>query len=69
MRVKYAVIFFILSANRYSAHGTGTRLGDAIELEAVRKVYDDVAREAPLWLSSSKTVFGHCQAASAFVGV
>ena len=51
------------------AHGTGTRLGDAIEAEAIRKVYEGASRKNPLWLSSSKTVFGHCQAASAFVGM
>ena len=52
-----------------SAHGTGTRLGDAIEAEAFRSVYDnDEQRSGPLWVSSAKTLFGHCQAASMFVG-
>ncbi|EJC99606.1 ketoacyl-synt-domain-containing protein [Fomitiporia mediterranea MF3/22] len=56
--------------NILEAHGTGTRLGDAIEAEAFRNVYDtDEQRQHPLWISSSKTLFGHCQAASMFVGI
>ena len=54
--------------NRDSAHGTGTRLGDAMEAEAFRSIYDDEKRDRSLWVSSSKTLFGHTQAASMFVG-
>ena len=49
------------------AHGTGTLLGDMIEGEAIRGVFGDRAK--PLYISSSKTVLGHCQAAAAFVGM
>ncbi|EPQ51411.1 hypothetical protein GLOTRDRAFT_96463 [Gloeophyllum trabeum ATCC 11539] len=52
----------------HEAHGTGTILGDMIELEAIKNVYN-VSREDPLYLTSSKTIVGHCQAAAALVGV
>ncbi|KAH7872216.1 uncharacterized protein C8R40DRAFT_1173946 [Lentinula edodes] len=49
------------------AHGTGTPIGDAIEVEALHEVYSQ--RKKPVFLSSSKTVLGHCHAAAAFAGV
>ncbi|KAL5514190.1 hypothetical protein ACEPAG_2278 [Sanghuangporus baumii] len=56
--------------NLLEAHGTGTRLGDAMEAEAFRSVYDgDELRQDAFWVSSSKTLFGHCQAASMLVGI
>ncbi|KAJ7595786.1 ketoacyl-synt-domain-containing protein, partial [Mycena floridula] len=51
------------------AHGTGTRLGDEVELEAIRLAYKSRLPEYPLYVSTAKTIFGHCQAASAFVGI
>jgi phthiocerol/phenolphthiocerol synthesis type-I polyketide synthase D len=52
------------------AHGTGTRLGDMIEMEAIKGVFGGATnpREYPLILSSSKTVLGHTQAAAALAG-
>jgi acyl transferase domain-containing protein len=38
-------------------------------LEAVGNVYAQEEREHPVYISSSKTIFGHCQASAAFVGV
>lgn len=49
------------------AHGTGTRVGDALEIEGIRSVFG-TRPEAPLILSSSKTVTGHCHGAAALVG-
>lgn len=49
------------------AHGTGTRLGDPIEVNAIRSVYG--AGEAPLWLASVKTNLGHLEAASGMAGL
>ncbi|MEU4633922.1 type I polyketide synthase [Micromonospora chalcea] len=50
------------------AHGTGTTLGDPIEVEALAEVY---GREegAPVYLGSSKTNVGHAEAASGIVGL
>ncbi|KAL8782267.1 MAG: hypothetical protein Q9213_005541 [Squamulea squamosa] len=47
------------------AHGTGTAAGDPIELQAVKQVYKD----HPLVIGSAKSNFGHCEAASALVGL
>ncbi|MDB6055949.1 MAG: beta-ketoacyl synthase, partial [Verrucomicrobiales bacterium] len=49
------------------AHGTGTVLGDPIELGAVKSVFSD--RVDPLWIGSVKTNFGHLEAASGIAGL
>lgn len=50
------------------AHGTGTRLGDPIEVDALAEVY---GREEgpPVFLGSSKTNIGHAEAASGIAGL
>ncbi|MBJ3776207.1 type I polyketide synthase [Acuticoccus mangrovi] len=50
------------------AHGTGTRVGDPIEAEAIGRVVA-TKRDAPLLIGSSKTNFGHLEPASGLVGV
>jgi acyl transferase domain-containing protein/acyl carrier protein len=50
------------------AHGTGTRLGDPIEAQALLSTYGR-DREAPLWLGSIKSNFGHAQAAAGVAGI
>ncbi|MCA9699961.1 MAG: type I polyketide synthase, partial [Myxococcales bacterium] len=47
------------------AHGTGTRLGDPIELGALARVFTD----APLWVGSIKTNFGHTEGAAGVAGL
>ncbi|WP_425268911.1 type I polyketide synthase [Kitasatospora cheerisanensis] len=49
------------------AHGTGTRLGDPIEVEALREVYG--AGEQPCAIGSVKTNFGHQEAAAGIIGL
>jgi acyl transferase domain-containing protein len=49
------------------AHGTGTRLGDPIEVEALRAVYGPGERTCAL--GSVKTNFGHQEAAAGIVGL
>ncbi len=47
------------------AHATGTRLGDAIEVEAINHVYGDVAgRAQPVVIGALKPQLGHLEAAS-----
>ncbi|MGW1159814.1 type I polyketide synthase [Streptomyces sp. NPDC002519] len=51
-------------------HGTGTVLGDPIEIEALLATYGAGRRpEQPLWLGSLKSNLGHTQAASGVAGV
>jgi acyl transferase domain-containing protein/NADPH-dependent curcumin reductase CurA len=52
------------------AHGTGTPLGDPIEVEALTEVLGDVAPDAlPCALSSLKANIGHLEAAAGVAGL
>ncbi|MCX2729381.1 SDR family NAD(P)-dependent oxidoreductase [Saccharopolyspora sp. NFXS83] len=51
-------------------HGTGTRLGDPIEVRALMATYgQDRPEDRPLWLGSLKSNIGHSQAAAGVGGV
>jgi phthiocerol/phenolphthiocerol synthesis type-I polyketide synthase E len=51
------------------AHGTGTPLGDAIELEALNQVYGAAGKERFCALGSIKTNIGHLDAAAGVTGL
>jgi phthiocerol/phenolphthiocerol synthesis type-I polyketide synthase A len=50
------------------AHGTGTALGDPIELDALGQVFSERNGSAPLVLGSVKTNLGHLESAAGIAG-
>ena len=58
------------SVGYIEAHGTGTTLGDPIEIDALARVFQpDRNRETPVALGSVKTNLGHLEAASGIAGL
>ncbi len=54
----------------FEAHGTGTPLGDPIEVNALKEVLKNRDSEnTPCWLSSVKANIGHLEAAAGVAGV
>ncbi|MFE5602560.1 polyketide synthase [Streptomyces coelicoflavus] len=51
------------------AHGTGTRLGDRVEVAAAAQVYGTGRRGAPLHIGSAKSFLGHTFAAAGAAGL
>ena len=58
------------SVSYIEAHGTGTSLGDPIEMHSLRSVFAAGRRpEHPLVIGSAKTNFGHLEAAAGVAGL
>lgn len=53
----------------WECHGTGTSLGDPIEVGAVRKVQIREPRQEPLMVSTSKSNIGHLEGSAAMVAM
>mmetsp|Transcript_58864 Transcript_58864/g.182397 ORF Transcript_58864/g.182397 Transcript_58864/m.182397 type:complete len:956 (-) Transcript_58864:110-2977(-) len=53
----------------WECHGTGTSLGDPIEVGAVRKLQVRMKRLEPLMLTSAKTNIGHLEGSAAMGGI
>lgn len=53
----------------WECHGTGTSLGDPIEVGAARKVQVKMQRPEPLMMSTSKSNIGHLEGGAAMAGM
>lgn len=52
------------------AHGTGTRIGDPIEMEAIAEVFAKAkSKEHPLYVGSAKTNIGHTEGVAGMAGM
>mmetsp|Transcript_31908 Transcript_31908/g.51301 ORF Transcript_31908/g.51301 Transcript_31908/m.51301 type:complete len:960 (+) Transcript_31908:33-2912(+) len=52
----------------FECHGTGTALGDPIEVGAFKRIYNGMPRETPLLVTSSKTNLGHLEGGAGMAG-
>jgi acyl transferase domain-containing protein/enoyl-CoA hydratase/carnithine racemase/pimeloyl-ACP methyl ester carboxylesterase/NADP-dependent 3-hydroxy acid dehydrogenase YdfG/tryptophanase len=50
-------------------HGTGTALGDPIEIAGLASIFASAARPEPLMVSSVKANIGHCEGAAGIAGI
>ncbi|MGW6008206.1 beta-ketoacyl [acyl carrier protein] synthase domain-containing protein [Streptomyces sp. NPDC055210] len=70
MERAFAQVDFAPSAVDYlEAHGTGTKVGDRVEIAAVAKVYGGARRARPLEIGSAKSFYGHTFAAAGSAGL
>ena len=53
----------------FETHGTGTKLGDPIEIEGLKKLLAGVDGEATIAIGSVKTNIGHLEAAAGIAGL
>ncbi|MEM7392745.1 MAG: type I polyketide synthase, partial [Verrucomicrobiota bacterium] len=52
------------------AHGTGTKLGDPIEITGLTQVFKEaMSASAACWIGSVKSNIGHCESAAGMAGV
>ncbi|MFR0356222.1 polyketide synthase [Streptomyces sediminimaris] len=70
MRRAFAEVDFGPSAVDYlEAHGTGTKVGDRVEIAAAARIYGSEPRARPLEIGSAKSFFGHTFAAAGSAGL
>jgi enediyne polyketide synthase len=59
----------ISSVGLFEGHGTGTALGDRVEVAALRSLIDDAPDHGTCWIGSIKGSIGHCKAAAGSAGL
>ncbi|MET9559816.1 polyketide synthase [Streptomyces tauricus] len=70
MERAFAQVDFAPSEVDYlEAHGTGTKVGDRVEIAAVAEVYGGAPRARPLTIGSAKSFYGHTFAAAGSAGL
>ncbi|NEA57179.1 polyketide synthase [Streptomyces sp. SID13666] len=70
MRQAFSQVDFDSAAVDYlEAHGTGTQVGDRVEIAAAAQVYGGQERTRPLRIGSAKSFFGHTFAAAGAAGL
>ncbi|MFE1948880.1 amino acid adenylation domain-containing protein [Streptomyces sp. NPDC059524] len=57
------------SVGYLEAHGTGTELGDPVELRALALAFEDAGTHGPLRVGSVKSNIGHAEAAAGIAGL
>jgi acyl transferase domain-containing protein/acyl carrier protein/alpha/beta superfamily hydrolase len=55
--------------NYLEAHGTGTALGDPIEINSLAELFSHQEGSGPCWVGSAKTNLGHLEAAAGMAGL
>lgn len=53
----------------FEGHGTGTALGDKVELTAIRRLLEEAPGDTTCWIGSIKANIGHCKAAAGIAGL
>ncbi|MCB2219789.1 MAG: SDR family NAD(P)-dependent oxidoreductase [Bacteroidetes bacterium] len=59
----------ISSVQLFEGHGTGTPVGDAVELECIKRLLDNAGSENISRIGSLKSNIGHCKAAAGVMGI
>ena len=59
----------ISSVGYFEGHGTGTALGDKVEIKALKNLIEAEADGGPCWIGSIKANIGHCKAAAGAAGL
>lgn len=61
--------FPISTVQLIEGHGTGTPLGDRVEITAIQRLIDEHKGNNTTWLGSIKSNIGHCKAAASSAGL
>ncbi len=59
----------ISSVDLFEGHGTGTPVGDNVEIIALKDLIDNSPDHGPCWIGSIKSNIGHCKAAAGAAGM